>query len=149
MKRMRDMNTADRNMARTLVLVVLGTIALVALWAAVIGMKVGFGVLKGRTNPQQNKTARVYDYADMLTDEQEQALEKKIAAAEKGISADIVIVIMNESIEAKYPDLVYMSSDESDAYEGIKRYTESFWLDKGFGWNEAGNTGNGIIMVER
>ena len=148
MKRMRDMNTADRNMTRTLVLVVLGTIALVALWAAVIGMKVGFGVLKGRTNPQQNKTARVYDYADMLTDEQEQALEKKIAAAEKGISADIVIVIMNESIEAKYPDLVYMRSDESDAYEGIKRYTESFWLDKGFGWNEAGNTGNGIIMVD-
>ena len=84
----------------------------------------------------------------MLTDEQEQALEKKIAAAEKGISADIVIVIMNESIEAKYPDLVYMRSDESDAYEGIKRYTESFWLDKGFGWNEAGNTGNGIIMVD-
>ena len=59
MKRMRDMNTADRNMTRTLVLVILGTVALVALWAAVIGMKVGFGVLKGSTNPQQNKTARV------------------------------------------------------------------------------------------
>ena len=93
MKRMQDMNTADRNMARTLILIVLGTAALVALWAAVIGMKVGFGVLKGRTNPSQNGTPRVYDYADMLTDEQEEALEKKIAAAQKGISADIVIVI--------------------------------------------------------
>ena len=148
MKRMQDMNTADRNMARTLILIILGTAALVALWAAVIGMKVGFGVLKGRTNPSQDGTPRVYDYADMLTDEQEEALEKKIAAAQKGISADIVIVIMNESIEAKYPDLIYMRSDESGAYEGIKRYTESFWIDQGFGWNEAGNTGNGIIMVD-
>lgn len=148
MKRMRDMNTADRQMARTLVLIVLGTIALVVLWASVVGIKVGFGVLKGRTNTQQSGTERVYDYADMLTDEQEEALEKKIKAAEQGISADIVIVLLDESIEAMYPDLIYMRSDESDAYEGIKRYTQSFWIDKGFGWNEAGNTGNGIIMVD-
>lgn len=148
MKRMRDMNTADRNMTRTLVFVIIGTIALVALWALVISVKVGFGVLKGRTNPEQEGTPRVYDYADMLTDEQEEKLEKKIQAAQRGISADIVIVIMNESIEAMYPDLIYMRSDETDAYRGIRRYTESFWIDRGFGWNEAGNTGNGIIMVD-
>ena len=148
MKRMQDMNTADRKMARTLVFIIMGTIALVVLWALVISAKVGFGVLKGRTNPQQNGTPRVYDYADMLTDEQEEKLEKKIETAQRAISADIVIVIMNESIEAMYPDLMYMRSDETDAYRGIQRYTESYWIDQGFGWNEAGNTGNGIIMVD-
>ena len=148
MKRMSEMNTADRGMARTLVLIIAGTIALVALWAAVIGTKVGFGVIQGRTNPQQNGTRRVIDRADMLTDEQEAALEKKIASVERAISADIVILIMNESIEEKYPDLIYSRSDETGAYNGIKRYTEEFWMDQGFGWNEPGNTGNGIIMVD-
>ena len=148
MKRMSEMNSADRGMTRTLIFIIAGTIAMVALWAAVIGTKVGFGVIQGRTNPQQNGTARVIDRADMLTDEQEEALEKKIASAERAISADIVILIMNESIEEKYPDLIYSRSDETGAYNGIKRYTEEFWVDQGFGWNEPGNTGNGIIMVD-
>ena len=148
MRRISEMNTADRGMARTRIFFMAGTILLVALWAAVIGSKVGFGVIKGRTNPQQSGTKRVLDWADMLTDEQEEALEKKIASAEKAISADIVILIMNESIEEKYPDLIYMRSDETDAYKGIRRYAEEFWVDQGYGWNEPGDTGNGIIMVD-
>ena len=99
-------------------------------------------------NVQQSGTARVLDWADMLTDEQEEALEKKIASAEKAISADIVILIMNESIEEMYPDLIYMRSDETDAYKGIQRYAEEFWVEQGYGWNEPGNTGNGILMVD-
>ncbi len=148
MKRMRELNSADREKRMILLAFVLVTVCLVAIWAGVIGVKVGFGKAKGRTNTQQQGTARVYDYGDMLTDSQEQELEEKIADVEKRISADIVIVILNESLAKKYPDLHYSQSDETDAYRGIQRYAESFWVDNGFGWNEAGNTGNGIIMVD-
>ena len=148
MKKMRELNTADRKKRRSLTLFILVTVILVAAWAILVGSRTGFGKGQPRTNPQQSGTPRVYDYADMLTDEQEQALEERIAKAQDNIHADIVIVIMNESIEAMYPDLHYMRSDETDAYKGIKRFTESFWMKNGFGWNEPGNTGNGIIMVD-
>jgi hypothetical protein len=76
------------------------------------------------------------------------ALEEKIAQTQEKIRADIVIVILNESLEARYPDLIYSRVDETGAYEGIRRYAESYWVENGFGWNEPGNTGNGIIMVD-
>lgn len=135
-------------MRKILLIFVAVTAALVCIWAAAAGVRAGFGKQQGRTNPEQKGTPRVYDYADMLTASQEKALEKKIAATEPEISADIVVVILDESLEKKYPDLVYLKSDESDAYKGIRRYAESFWTEKGFGWNAAGDTGNGIIMVD-
>ena len=42
MKRMQDMNTADRNMARTLILIVLGTAALVALYLFTLAYAASF-----------------------------------------------------------------------------------------------------------
>ncbi len=148
MKKMNELNSADRRERKFLIAFLAVTVLLVVFWITVIAVKVGFGQLRGRTNSQQDGTARVYDYADMLTDAQEEALEEKIDEVQKRISADIVIVIINESLEEKYPDLVYSKYDETDAYRGIQRYAESFWIEQGFGWNEAGNTGNGIIMVD-
>lgn len=148
MKKMSELNSADREKRMLLLAFVLVTVCLVAIWAGVIAVKVGFGKSKGRTNPEQQGTARVYDYGDMLTDSQEQMLEEKIAEVQEKISADIVIVILNESLAEKYPDLHYSQSDETDAYRGIRRYAESFWVENGFGWNEPGDNGNGIIMVD-
>ena len=144
----RPTNRADRRERRILIAFIAAAVLCVTVWAIVVGTKVGFGRGRERTNPQQSGTARVYDYADMLTDSQEQQLEEQIGEAEQKIRADIVIVIIDESLEEKYPDLHYYSWDETDAYTGIRRYAESFWTEKGFGWNKAGDEGNGIIMVD-
>lgn len=144
----RSLNKADRRERRFLFAFIIIAVVCVAVWAAVVGSKVGFGRNAKRTNPEQSGTARVYDYADMLTDSQEEQLEERIGQAEQKIHSDIVIVIINESLEEKYPDLTYTSWDETDAYTGIRRYAESFWDDNGFGWNQPGDVGNGIIMVD-
>ena len=47
----------------------------------------------------QDPTERVFDYADMLTDEEEQSLREYIAECEEKIQADIVIVTISESVE--------------------------------------------------
>lgn len=144
----RPLNRADRRERRFLIAFICVAIAAVLTWMVVVGVKVGFGKENERTNPEQAGTPRVYDYADMLTAKQEDALEERIAKAEEIIRADIVIVIINESLEEKYPDLTYLRSNETDAYEGIRRYAESYWDDNGFGWNKPGDEGNGIIMVD-
>lgn len=144
----RPLNRADRRERRILLIFIVVAAVSVAAWAAVVGAKTGFESRAERTNPMQAGTARVYDYADMLTDKQTKELEERIEQAEQMIHADIVIVILNESLEEKYPDLYYSSWDETDAYTGIRRYAESFWDDNGFGWNQPGDAGNGIIMVD-
>ena len=55
----------------------------------------------------QDPTERVFDYADMLTDEEEQSLREYIAECEEKIQADIVIVTISESVEydLQNPDL--------------------------------------------
>ena len=142
------LNRADRRERHILLIFILAAAVSIAAWAAVVGAKIGLGSRAERTNPEQEGTARVYDYADMLTDRQTKELEERIAQAEQILHADIVIVIINESLEEKYSDLHYYSWDETDAYTGIRRYAESFWDDNGFGWNQPGNAGNGIIMVD-
>ncbi len=141
-------NRADRRERRILLIFILIAAISLTVWIAVIGIKTGLGSGAERTNPRQAGTERVYDYADMLTDSQQQALEQRISQAEQAIHADIVVVILDESLEEKYPDLYYNSWDETDAYTGIRRYAESFWNENGFGWNKPGDEGNGIIMVD-
>ena len=52
----------------------------------------------------QEPTERVYDYADVLTDEEEQSLREYIAECEEKIQADIVIVTISESVEYDLQD---------------------------------------------
>ena len=50
-------------------------------------------------NNSQCTTERVFDYADVLTDEQEEELRVKISEAEQVCGTDIVFVILDESLE--------------------------------------------------
>ena len=60
-------------------------------------------VSQGRKNvPRTNNeapTERVYDYADVLTDEEEKDLREYIAKMEKRMHIDIVLVTINQSVE--------------------------------------------------
>lgn len=97
---------------------------------------------------------RVFDYADMLTDEQETALEAYIREAEKTTVSDIVIVTLNESLAAfadEYKPLD-VSKVEPDKYTMI--YADEFWEQNKFGYDSAQvldgttATGDGVILVD-
>jgi len=144
----RNLNSADLRMKRSRIIFGASAGILLAIAIVVIIAKIGFGAGGARNNDIHTDAKRVFDNANMLSDSQEAKLQAKIEKAENKIHADIVIMTINESLEAKYSDLTYLRNNEEDAYAGIKRYTESYWKDNNFGWNEAGDRGNGIIMVD-
>ena len=51
-----------------------------------------------RTN-NEAPTERVYDYADVLTDQEEADLRRYIAETEKKLHIDIVLVTFSQSVE--------------------------------------------------
>ena len=90
----------------------------------------------------QDPTERVFDYADMLTDEEEQSLREYIAECEEKIQADIVIVTISESVEydLQNPGLAEAfhakevgSTDWSTA---MRNLADNFYDYNNFGYNK-------------
>lgn len=106
--------------------------ALVVLIAAWTGMKRGIASAAGveRANTLCTTEERVFDYADKLSDRQEDKLRKLIAKREAQIQADIIIVTMEEDI-SDYEVMVY-SDDLQDS--------------EAFGYNEP--YGNCAMLVD-
>ena len=75
--------------------IIAGILAVITIGAAVVHLLTPKTV-RGNS---QDPTERVFDYADMLTDEEEQILREYIAECEEKIQADIVIVTISESVE--------------------------------------------------
>ena len=80
---------------------------------------------------------RVYDYADVLTDEAEELLREYIAVYEEQKAMDIVIVIMNEDMES----LMDMEWDEA-----MEEFAENFYDDNKFGYDEP--YGDGVLLLD-
>ena len=72
-----------------------------------------------RHNSMCETTKRVFDYADLLTKEEEVKLEQLIARAEDEAGADIVIVNLNESLEE--------FANQYSSYAPISSYTMIFF----------------------
>lgn len=97
---------------------------------------------------------RVFDYGDMLTDEQEASLEAYIHEKERITVSDIVIVTLNESLadfaeENKPLDMEIVPPDKY-----IRIYADEFWERNHFGYDQAQvldgttATGDGVILVD-
>lgn len=86
--------------------VIIGLLAAVFVAAMVINMG-----KEGRTRTNNAAPAwRVYDEADVLTDEEERGLEEYIALCENKYHFDIVLVTVNEDVESQgYWDTVMMN----------------------------------------
>lgn len=95
-----------------------------------------------------NNTApaqRVYDYGNVLTDSEEEKLEKLIAEREAQIGCDIVLVTLNEPLK-----------DYAKAYEGVLGYlseseyvmvyADNFYDEHAFGYNKP--YGDGCVFVD-
>lgn len=95
-----------------------------------------------RTNTECTTEERVFDYADVLTDEEEDKLREQIAEREKQIQADIVLVTLNESLK-EYA----LSYDSSAAYsEFTMIYADNFYEEHNFGYNKP--IGDGVLLLD-
>jgi uncharacterized protein len=82
----------------------------------------------GRGN-QEAPAERVYDYADVLTDEEEQKLREHIAVKEAQYQVDLVLVTINEDVESQgYWDTVMMNKAD-DFYDQHKFGYDTEWGD--------------------
>lgn len=79
---------------------------------------------------------RVYDYADVLTDEEEQMLRLRIAELEPQIQADIVLVTAREVIETA----------EVSWETAMMNYADDFYDTNLFGYDMV--HGNGVLLLD-
>lgn len=101
--------------------------------------------IEERANTECVTEERVFDYADKLTDKQEEKLRKLIAKREKQIGCDIVLVTIEESLEEyvkPYEEqLGYIATDE---YTTV--YADNFYDEHKYGYNAP--YGDGAILVD-
>lgn len=118
--------------------------ALVVILGAVKGVQ-GVAVMTGkheRTNTECKTSQRVFDYADVLTDREEQKLEDLIAKREKQTGCDIVLVTLYESLEE------YAREIEPDVpyNEFVRIFAEDYYEENNFGYDKP--NGDGVILVD-
>lgn len=96
-------------------------------------------------NTQRTTTERVFDYADKLTDEEEDTLREKIAKAEQKTKCDIVLVTLNESLVEYAAQYEYIIGPV-DTSECVMVYADNFYDEHMFGYNEA--YGDGVLFLD-
>lgn len=114
---------------------------LVVITAIVAGVRAS-----ANSAPRGNTSApaeRVYDYADVLTDEEEELLRSQIAEAENRLRMDIVIVTFSESVEGEEARERFGSSYwESN----MQTLADDFWDENGYGYNKSFE-GDGMLLL--
>ena len=79
---------------------------------------------------------RVYDYAEVLTDEEEQSLREYIAEKEFEIQADIILVTINEAVQ----------TSGSSWEDSMMNYADDFYDNNKYGYNKV--HGNGVLLLD-
>lgn len=128
--------------------IIAGILAVITIGAAVVHALTPKPV---RGNGQE-PTERVYDYADMLTEEEEQSLREYIAECEEKIQADIVIVTISESVEydLQDPDLpeAFHAKEvgSTDWSTAMRDLADNFYDYNNYGYNKV--YGNGVLLLD-
>lgn len=118
--------------------------AALLLFLAEIGWRGLAGGSKERTNLEA-PAERVYDDADVLTDEEEQLLREQIAKAEAKLKMDIVIVTINQSVEGAEAREQY--GYDSGIWEyNMRDLADDFWDERRYGYNK-GYEGDGVLLL--
>ena len=93
----------------------------------------------GEADPQ-----RVWDYADVLPDEEEQLLTDRIAEIEARIACDVVLVTINQSVFELFG---YTGEHTAEAWENYLMLTaKTFYEENSYGFNKP--SGDGIILLD-
>ncbi len=124
------------------IFIALGALTVITIFVAVVR-----AIVPGEIYVRKNSAApeeRVFDYADVLTNSEERDLEELIAKREKQIGCDIVLVTINESLY----DIYGITEDTDWNWEwSITEYAETFFIDNNFGYNVAGQNGDGALLL--
>ncbi len=127
-------------------------IILVVFLIKLIGNAISAGVTVGGARENNlAPTERVYDYADVLTAEEEDALREYIATCERIVKCDIVLVTSNKDMEAigVAPDTTpsALQVTGGDPWETAMLNTaDAFYDDNNFGYNEV--WGDGVLLLD-
>lgn len=95
-----------------------------------------------RNNALCTSEQRVFDYADLLTDEEETRLETLIAITEAECGADIVIVNLNSSLE----EFAHNYDPYARVEDYIMIFADEFYESYAFGYDAP--YGDGVIFVD-
>lgn len=91
-------------------------------------------------------TERVYDYADVLTDSEEQKLRDYIAKKELEYQADFVIMTFSQPVEGDAAKEEY-GYDSTDWQHNMTDIADNFWDTNGYGFNKDFE-GDGSILID-
>lgn len=119
-------------------------VAVLAVICAVLGAMKLLESRKGRANHEAPEE-RVYDYADVLTDAEEEKLRRHIAEKEEKLHIDIVLVTISQSVdgEAAKEQYGYRFAVWEDNMQDI---ADDFWDDNKYGYNKSFE-GDGILLL--
>ena len=98
--------------------------------------------------PRTNNDApreRVYDYADVLTDREEEDLRQYIAKMEKKMQIDIVLVTIKQSVEGREAMEQY-GLRSTNWEQNMQDLADNFWDENKFGYNK-GFEGDGVLLL--
>jgi len=95
-----------------------------------------------RTNTECATQERVFDYADVLSEKEENNLRELISKREKQTGCDIVLVTLNEPLE-EYARAIEPGVISS---EYVRVYAERQWEEQGFGYDRP--DGDGVMLVD-
>lgn len=95
-----------------------------------------------RQNAECTTKERVFDQADVLSDEEEEKLRKLIAKREKQTGCDIVLVTLDESLR----DYAYERQDYVATEKYVMIYADDFYDEHLFGYDKP--QGNGVLFLD-
>ena len=123
------------------------------IWFIIIGILLVITVILGVKRMMASDTRtnfaapaeRVYDYADVLTDAEEDSLRQRIAEVESELHIDIVLVTFSQSVEGEAAMRQY-GYRSVDWEQNMMDYADDFWDENQYGFNK-GFEGDGCILV--
>ena len=119
----------------------IGILALLCIVMAVVNRSRGD---VPRTN-NEAPAERVYDYADVLTAQEEEDLRRYIAETEKKLHIDIVLVTFSQSVEGA--DAMAQYGLRSQSWEqNMQDIADDFWDENHYGYNK-GFEGDGVLLL--
>lgn len=98
-----------------------------------------------RNNNQCTTDERVFDYADVLSDDEEEELRTKIKEAELLCGTDIVIVTLDETLEY-YAKSYEDSIGYVEPYQYTMVFADNFYDENMFGFNKP--HGDGVLLLD-
>ncbi|MCM1058235.1 MAG: TPM domain-containing protein [Firmicutes bacterium] len=121
--------------------IITGIVAVIAIGAGAVGSVRNSAKRANTSAPEE----RVYDNADILTDEEEEKLRNYIAKQEAKYKADFVILTFSQPVDGT--EALEYGCATTDWESNMAAIADDFWDEKGYGYNKSFE-GDGSILID-